>query len=218
MAADSSATGSDARRYAGMSGLAFVVLFGAGSALWGLEMPAPGSPATEVVDFYRETSNRIVVGASLSLVGIAVFVLFAASVRQVLVEAGGDDFLATTAFGGALLGMAAGLGAETINMVGALRAHDGELSDALARSLFETSQILGSTASGVGVAIFALATAVTALRTGQVLPRSLALIVLAIGIVLLTPLSHISEVTGGALLLVTLIIAPVLLPYSRRHA
>jgi hypothetical protein len=50
----------DAQRYAGLSGLAFVVLFGGGSALWGLEMPDAGAPVAEIVEFYRDTSGRIV--------------------------------------------------------------------------------------------------------------------------------------------------------------
>ena len=202
---------SAARRYAGLSGIAVAVLFGTGSAIWGLDMPEDGTPVAEVVDFYRDTSGRIVVGASLSLLGIAAFVLFAAALRQVLTEAGGDDFLATTAFGGGLLGLAAGLGAETINMVAALRARDGELSDALAQSLFEISQILGSTASGVGMGVFALATATVALRTGIVLPRWVAIVTFALGVALLTPLSHVNVLPGAALVLLTSMIAVALL-------
>jgi hypothetical protein len=197
----------EARRYGGLSGLAVVVLFGVGSAIWGLDMPEDGTPVAEVADFYRETSDRIVIGASLSLLAIGAFVLFAAAVRSVLAEAEGDDLLATTAFGGALLGMAAGLGAETINMVAALRARDDELSDALAQSLFEISQILGSTATGLGLGVFALATAAAALRTGLVLPRWLAVVTGVIGISLLTPLSHVNVLPGAAMVLIALLIA-----------
>jgi hypothetical protein len=200
-----------AQRYAGVSGIAFVVLFGTGNAIWGLDMPEDGTPVAEVVDFYRDTADRIVVGGSLSLLAIAAFVLFAAALRRLLADAEGDDVLATTAFGGALLGMAAGLGAETINMVAALRARDDELGDALAQSLFEISQILGSTASGVGGGVFALATAAVALRTGLVLPRWVAVVTGVVGVALLTPLSHVNVLPGAALLLITLIIAVPLL-------
>jgi hypothetical protein len=65
-------------------------------------------------------------------------VLFASGIRAILRELEGDDVLATTAFGGALLVMAAGLGAETINMVGALRAHDGQLTPELARAVLKS--------------------------------------------------------------------------------
>lgn len=201
----------NARRCAGLSGIAVAVLFATGNALWALDWPEAGAPAAEIADFYRDTSDRVVVGASLSLLAIAAFVLFAAALRRVLTEAEDDDLLATTAFGGALLGMAAGFGAETINMVGALRARDGELSDALAQSLWEIARVLGSTAAGVGMGVFALATAAVALRTGLVLPRWLAIVTAVVGVSLLTPVSYVGEVTGGALVLITLIIAVVLL-------
>lgn len=201
---------SSARRWAGLSGIAAVLLFGTGSAIWGLDMPDGGAPVGEVVDFYRDTSDRIVVGASMSLLGIAAFLLFAAALREVLSDAG-DDFLATAAFGGAVLGMAAGLGAETINMVGALRARDGELNDALAQSLFEVSQILGSTASAVGLGVFAIATALVALRNGRVLPRWVALVSLVGGIVLLSPLSRVNELAGASFVLLGLAISVALL-------
>jgi hypothetical protein len=201
-----------AQRYAGLSGIAVVVLFATGNMLWWpWSGPEAGAPAGEIVDFYRDTSDRIVAGASLSLLAIAAFVLFAAALRRVLTEADGDDLLATTAFGGALLGMAAGLGAETINMVGALRARDGELSGALAQPLFEISQVLGSTASGVGVGVLALATAAVALRTGHILPRWLAVVTGVVGFSLLTPVTHVTEVSGGAMVLITLVIAVPLL-------
>jgi len=201
----------NARRCAALSGIAVAVLFATGNALWALGWPAAGAPAAEIADFYRDASGRVVVGASLSLVAIAAFVLFAAALRRVLTEAEGDDLLATTAFGGALLGMAAGFGAETINMVGALRARDGELSDALAQSLWEIARVLGSTAGAVGLGVFALATAAVALRTGLVLPRWLAIVIAVVGVSLLTPVSYVGELTGGALIFLALIIAVVLL-------
>ena len=199
------------QRAAGLSGISAAVLFGAASALWALDMPEAGAPVAEIAGFYRDTSGRIVAGASLSLVALAGFVLFAAALRQVLAEAEGDDLLATTAFGGLVVGVAAGLGAETINMVGALRARDGELSDALAQSLFEISQILGSTAAGVGIGIFVLATATVALRSGLILPRWLAILTGMVGIALLSPLSRVQEVPGAALVSITLLIAVLLL-------
>jgi hypothetical protein len=133
--------------------------------------------------------------------------VFAAAVRRLLADAEGDDVLATTAFGGALLALAAGVGAESINMVGGLRAEDGELSRSLARSLWEISQVFGTIAAAVGIAVFALATAVVALRTRQVLPRWLAVVTLIIGLSLLTPAAWILEWPGGAMMLVALIVS-----------
>jgi hypothetical protein len=166
------------------------VLFGGGSALWAFDQPDAGAPAAEIVAFYTDTSAEIIVGASLSLLAIALFVLFASGVRAILREHEGDDLLATAAFGGALLAMAAGLGAETINMVGALRAEDGTLTPELGRSLFEISYILGFNAAGAGIGILLLAIAAVALRARAAMPRWLALLVLPVGLAFLTPLSR----------------------------
>ena len=178
-------------RHLGTSGLAVVVLFGFGNALWATAMPKPGSSQDEIVSFYVDRSGRIVAGASLSLLALAVFTFFVSGVRRVLAREEGDDVLPTTAFAGALIGGTAGLGAETINMVGAMRAADGSLDGPLARSLYEISQVLGFNAAGVGMGVFGLATAGSALRSG-VLPRWLSLATAAAGLALLTPLSRVA--------------------------
>jgi hypothetical protein len=190
-------------RYAALSGIGTAVLFGGGSALWGLDMPDAGASGAEVVDFYTDTSGRIVVGAGMALIAIALLLFFASGLRRALTEAEGDDLLGTTAFGGALLTAAAGLGAETINMVGALRADDGELSEPLAQALFEISYVLGFNAAGVGIGTLALATAAVALRTGAILPRWLAVVTGVLGIAMLTPLSQ--WVLGPSVLLLPVI-------------
>jgi hypothetical protein len=172
------------------AGLVVVVLFGAGNALWAFEQPDTGARVRVIVAFYTENSARIIVGASLSLLACAAFVLFASGIREILRELEGDDLLATTAFGGALLAMAAGLAAETINMVGALRAQDGHLTQELARAVFEISYAFGYNAAGVGVGIFLLAIAAVALRARALLPRWLALVLLVIGVAFITPLSR----------------------------
>lgn len=175
---------------AGLSGVATAVLFAAANALWAFEMPAFGASGPELVDFYGDLSGRIVAGALLSLISIALFVVFASAFRSVLRELEGDELLADVAFGGALLGLAAGIGAETINMAAALRAGDGELTESLAEALFDTSYVLGFNAAGVGIGLLTLATAVVALRARSLLPRWLALASLALGVALLTPLSR----------------------------
>ena len=94
------------------------------------------------------------------------------------------------AFGGALLTVAAGLGAETINMVGALRADDGQLTPGLGRALFEISYVLGYNGAGVGIGILVLAIAAVALRARALMPRWLVLLLLVVGLAFLTPLSR----------------------------
>ncbi len=179
------------RRVTGLAGLGAVVLFAVGNGLWAFDQPEAGAPAREVVSFYAGNSGWIVAGASLSLLAVALFVLFASGVRSILREHEGDDLLATTAFGGALLAMAAGIGAETVNMAGALRADDGSLTPELGRALFEISYVLGYPAAGVGVGVLLLATAAVALRARALMPRWLALVLVAIGLAFITPLSRV---------------------------
>ena len=199
------------RRYVAFSGIAFVLLFGTGSSLFGFEMPRLGAPPTEVVGYFEDTSARIIAGGSMSIVGVAAFVFFAAALRRMLTDIEGDDVLATTAFGGAVLALAGGLTAETVNMAGALRAQDGELSDSVAQSLFEISQVSGSVIAGVGIAIFALAIATVALRSGMLMPRGLAVLMLITGLAMLTPLARIAVVPSAVLVVVTLLVALPLL-------
>ena len=176
------------RRATGLAGLGVAILFGVGNALWALEQPNAGAPTRAIIAFYTNTSARIIVGASLSLFAGALFVFFASGVRAILREHEGDDLLATTAFGGALLLVAAGLGAETINMLGALRAGDGQLTPGLGRALFEISYVLGYNGAGVGVGIFVMAVAVVALRARALMPGWLAIVLLLIGVAFITPL------------------------------
>jgi hypothetical protein len=196
------------RRATGLAGLTVAVLFGGGSALWAFDQPHAGASAGAIVAFYRDTSARIVAGASLSLVAIAVFVFFASGLRAILQEYEGDDVLATTAFGGALIMVAAGLGAETINMVGALRADDGQLSHELGRAVFEISYVLGYNAAGVGIGVLLLATAAVVLRARALLPRWLALLVMVLGLAFISPLSRF--LIGPSVLLLAAVSAQLL--------
>ena len=179
-----------AHRWAGLSGIATAVVFAAGNALWAFEQPGRGASGPELVDFYNDLSGRIVAGGLLSLIAIALFVVFASALRSILIELEKDELLANVAFGGALLALATGLGAETINMAAALRAGDGELTQSLAKALFDTSYVLGYNAAGVGMGLLVLATARTALRAKALLARWFALAWLIVGVALLTPLSQ----------------------------
>lgn len=165
-----------------------MLLFAIANALWALEQPAAGATGSELVAFYDDLSGRIEAGALLSLIAIAIFVVFASALRLVLRELDEDELLGDVAFGGALLAMAAGAGAETINMAAALRAADGELTESLALALFDISYVLGYNVVGVGVGLLLIATSVIALRRQALFPRWLAFVALVVGVALLTPL------------------------------
>ncbi|MDQ6835572.1 MAG: hypothetical protein M3016_05230 [Actinomycetota bacterium] len=173
-----------------MSAIGAALLFAGANALWALEQPQLGAPAPQLLHFYAHASGRIVAGGLLSLISIAVFVAFAGALRSVLIELEGDELLANVAFGGALLGMAAGVGAETINMAAALRAGDGKLTGPVAEALFDTSYVLGYNAAGIGIGLLTLAIGCAALRARALLPRWLATVAVLLGLALLTPLAR----------------------------
>lgn len=205
------------RRLAGWSGIAAATLFALGNAVWALGMPSGGTPTAEIVSFYESRAVRIVVGASVSLLALAVFLLFAAALRSVIARAAGDEVLATTAFAGLVVTVAAGLGAESVNMIGGLRAAEGRVDATLARSVHEISQVLGSVASGVGVGVLALSLAAAALRSGGLMPKYAAVICAVAGVAALSPLSYLNVVAGGLLILVAFTVSTALLrgPWPR---
>jgi hypothetical protein len=205
-----------ARRTAAISALIAGLLFAVGSAIWGFEMPEGGASGEDLLAFYDDNSSRIIIGGSLSLLAIAVFLLSAAAFRRVLIDAEGDDILATTAFAGALLGVGGGLVAESVNMLGAIRAKDGELSAELARSLFEVPQAMGTVGTAVGFGVFALTTAWVAGRSGKVVPRYDVVLLTLTGLVLLSPLAVLPAVPGAALVFIASIIGVQLLRAPRQ--
>jgi hypothetical protein len=200
-------------RWAGLSGVGAVLLFAVANSLWGFEQPDQGASGPELVDFYGDLSGRIVAGGMLSLISVALFVVFAGALRSLLVELDRDELLANVAFGGALVGLAAGVGAETINMAAALRAGDGELSEPLAQALFDISYVLGTNAAGIGFGLLTLAVCAAALRARALLPRWLALVGVGLGVLLLTPLSEyaLDQYTVVPSLLVLLVLGVQLL-------
>jgi len=178
-----------AHRWGGISALTAVAVFAAANAIWAFKQPAPGSPAPELIDFYTDLSTRIAIGGLASLSSIAIFVLFASALRAILADVEGDELLANAAFGGMILGLAAGLGAESVNVAAALRAADGELTEQLALALFDVSYVFGSYAAAIGFGVASIAIGMGALRSGLLLPRWLAWVALAIGVVMVTPLA-----------------------------
>ena len=119
------------------------------------------------------------IGATLSLLSILFFVWFGSVLRDRLAAAEGRaaSGLPLAAFGGAVVAAAVGLGAETINMAGALSAEDGQLTADTAQAYFDISCALGAPAAGVALAMVALPIGVIALRTGKPVGRLRGLVI-----------------------------------------
>lgn len=92
------------------------------------------------------------------------------------------------AFAGTVLIAAVGLGAETINMAGALSADDGQLTADTAQIYFDISWAFGAPAAGVAAATAAAPIALVALQTGRVLAPWSAWLVLVLALAMLTPM------------------------------
>jgi hypothetical protein len=197
------------RRLTWIAGLGAAVAFLIGSGLWALDQPSAGASAEEILDFYSGTSTRIVIGGTLSLVAIALFAVFASGLRLILREHDVDDLFGLAAFAGMLLLLAAGVGAETINMVGAMRAADDDLSAELGRSLFEISYVLGYNGAGVGVGVMLIAIAGAAWRSPGLLPRWAVPVLAIAALLLMTPLSV--YLFGSAVLAFTIVAARAVL-------
>jgi hypothetical protein len=178
------------------SGLSVLALFGAGNLLWWPwgKVRAGDDPAV-IADFFADSRMLIVIGGTLSVLGIAAFVVFASVVREQIE----NPVIGTVAVIGAAAMAVAGLGAETINMAGSIHATG---DPRLAQMLYEVPQVLGGYTSAIGVAIFALAVA-----SARLLSRGANWSIVVIGVVLLTPVAaYVTEVAGGGLLLVVAII------------
>jgi hypothetical protein len=202
-----------ARRWTAISALAGFVLFAAANALWAFEQPDPGSSGQSLDAFYSDLSERIVIGGFGSLLSLAVLVVFAGGLRTMLAELAGDDLLANVAFGGMILGLAAGLAAESINMAAAVRAGDGDLTEPVAVVLFDVSYIFGSYGAGIGFGVAMLAIGATALRSGALLPRWVAQVAIAVGFAMVTPLAGylLGEYTVGPCFVIVAVLGLLLL-------
>jgi hypothetical protein len=205
-------------RYAPLSGLAFVVLFTIGSALWALEQPAIGAEPYESVTFYEDASTQILVGGSLSLLSIALLAWFGSVLRDALARAELPHAtgLPLAAFAGIVLACAVGLGAETINMAGAIRAlDDGRITEGAAQTYLDVSSALGYWAAGAALAVTAASTALVAIGTRTILPRGMAWATLALAVVLMTPIL-ITPAGKFAFALPLLVIAALSISIYRR--
>jgi hypothetical protein len=175
--------------FAPLSGLTVAVLFGVGSALWGFDQPPQDAESEEIVSFYEETSTRILIGGTMSIISLPFLVWFGSVLRDHLgaAEGAAGSGLPLVAFAGTVVLVAVGLAAETINMAGALSADDGQLTADTAQIYFDVSWAFGAPAAGVAVAMVGVPLAIIALRTGRVLPAWGAWFALLIGLVSLTP-------------------------------
>jgi hypothetical protein len=182
----------------------------------GLEQPERDAGTEELISFYEGTSTAILIGGTMSLIAVPFFVWFGAVLRERLVAAEGSERtgLPLVAFAGTVVTAVVGLGAETINMAGALSAEDGQLTADTAQIYFDVSYTFGAPCAGVGFAMVAIPTALIALRTGRPIRPWAAWTALLVGLAALTP-AMLTPAFGLVTLLALLLLAGLSLQLYR---
>jgi hypothetical protein len=174
-------------RFAPLTGVLFVLLTIAGIvATWSDSPEDFPAPVDEIVTYYTDSTNAIMAGSWLGLVGGFFLIWFGGSVRARLRDAG-EERLGTTAFGGAVAAATVGFMVDAANLMGALRAdEDGKIDPATATAVYDLGNGLVGSALPVAIAVFAGATSVAALRTGA-LPRWLGIFgaIVTVGLLIL---------------------------------
>ena len=182
-----------------LTGAAFVVLAIIGFAIGG-EPPSPTDPVREIVEFYGDNEGAQYVGAALAALAGTLFVFFGGYVRKVLRDAGGEGgVLSSVALAGAII-FAVGLAIDsTITFTLAERADDIDPAAVQALSaLYENDFI----PFAMGLQIFLLATGISVVTRGGVLPKWIGWIAILLAVLAVTPLGFFAILGGAVLILV----------------
>ena len=157
----------------------------------GAQLVYPSEPdfvagnAREVASFYESGSGDILAGNAMYLVSTAALLAFAGVMYRVVRR--GDHTLATVALGGAVAGATLMIAASTADTVAALRVEEnGAIDPSVATVMWDLQMALFGLAAPTAFAVFVLAVATAALRTG-VLPAWLGILSVPLGVALLIP-------------------------------
>jgi hypothetical protein len=196
--------------WAPLTGVAFVVVLIVGFIVGG-EPPDVDEPVAEIVDFYREDDDTIMVGAALQGVAVVLFVFFGGILRKALSAAepdGDHSVLPTVAFAGTVV-LAVGAAIDgTISFALAETADDIDPAAVQALLALWENDFLPM---AVGLALLLVASGLSIVRTGA-LPKWLGWIAILLGLVAITPAGFVAFM-GGAL---WVLIVSVMLTLRRR--
>jgi hypothetical protein len=186
---------STSRSLVPLAGVAFIVL-GLLSFLVVGEPRTAGEPTGEIVEYYVENKNSIQAGAFLGVAASLLLIFFGAHLREVLRAAAPDrEMLSLVSFAGLVV---VGLGfAIDITILFGLSEAAGDIDPVAVQAL----QALWDNVfvpQALGVLMFLWATGLAVVRTG-VLPRWLGWVMIALGVIGLTPAASAAPV-GAAIL------------------
>lgn len=174
-----------ANRLAALTGVAFLILAIISIAVGGGEPPDPtDDSAEEIIDFYVDEKDGVMVGAALQTLAAAALVFFGGYLRKVLhaAEGAGHMLSAVTLAGAAILATGLALDA-TINFALAETADDIEPSAAQALSALWSNDFL---VFSLGAFVFILSAGLSVVRHGA-LPTWLGWVAIVIGVLAITP-------------------------------
>lgn len=188
-----------------LTGVAFVVV-AVVSVLIGGEPTSADKPATEIVDFYVDNKSSIQVAAAVGLAATALLVFFGGYLRGVLrAGAGEGEMLSLISFVGLVI-VAVGLSIDgTISFALAERADD---VDPIAVQSLQALWDNDFLPMALGVLIFLWATGLSVVRSG-VLPKWIGWVMLALGVLGVTPLGFVSAIGAAVLVLVISVLLSV---------
>jgi hypothetical protein len=185
-----------------LTGVGFIVL-GILSFVIGGEPKSADDPVREIVDFYVDNKDSLRVASFLGVAAVLLLIFFGAYLRRVLHAAGGDaEILSLVAFLG-LVVVAVGFAIDitiTIALV--------EAADDIAPAGVQALQALWDNdfvPLALGSLMFLWATGLAVIRTG-VLPRWLGWVMIAFGVVGLTPIGFVAAAGAAILVLVLSIV------------
>jgi hypothetical protein len=161
-------------QWAGLAGIAYVVLFIIGAIFsYGAGQPDTGSAPEELISYYSDSGNRdkVALGWILVLLGLFFFLWFVAGLRQAVGQLDGNGLLAVlTTIGGAVYAALA-LAAVSVNTAIKTMSDDtfqDTVYPELIHAADDTAYVLHS-AGGIGAGAMMIAASLAALRA-RVLP------------------------------------------------
>lgn len=214
-----SARGRGLVRWAGLAGIAYVVLFIIGAILsYGGGQPDTSAAPDELISYYGDSGHRdtIILGWILVLLGLFFLLWFVAGLREAVGRLDGNGLLAVlTTIGGAVYAALA-LAAVSVNTAIKTMSDDtfqNTVYPELIHAADDTAYVLHS-AGGIGAGAMMIAASLAALRA-RVLPAWAGWLGILLGIAALFSIFFLPQI-GIA---VWLVVAGVLLFRSReRHS
>jgi uncharacterized protein DUF4386 len=161
-------------RWAGLGGVAYVVLFIAGSLVAFNNAPTGDDPPAKYISFYSDSGNRdqINIGWLLVVLGVFFFLWFLTALRQVLRSIDADGFLTTLAsVGGAVYAALALAGMSVWAAIATMS--DDTFHDQVYPELIHAANDAGyviHASGGVGIGALMIAASIAAKRAALI-PR-----------------------------------------------